>query len=708
MHLRLSTVHRGTNTYRYAQLVESFRRPQDGRPAHRVLANLGALDDAQIANMRAALDANRNGHALVLPSKSASAPAVPTVRANYRYLDLAVLLRLWAESGIAKLLEDILAGGQEDVGAEHVVAALAVHRCVAPGSKLAAERWFPDTALPEILSIQPKQFNNSRVHRVLEALERVEPVLQSRLAHVVQNRQGACVRLFIDATDTWFVGQGPPLAAKGTDKEGLFRRRIGIVLLCDQRGFPLRWQTLAGTFHDATVLLEMAKLAASLDWVTDQPVVLDRAVGNARAILTLTETGVRFVTALPWIEFTSSGAPIPWEKASALQAAALEPGATDASVAAVGAAQGFSRPRADRFLHDLGVFEKAPPQKAAGDAATVVAMRFAQDIGASTCSMRALAAERGVSEASVRHHRRLLGLVDVLQRRTLAGEARTIGVEALGRIAGLPVAEQLAAFEAAIARFPDRCRHARTTAPDPVDVPPLRARGVLSFNPARCRATRSAEDESVSKLKRAIADLNDRLAAPARPRTDGSALAAAHKLILRAKMGNVYAARLVTTGTIRSIELDRDDAAWEARRKADGLSIVVTHPDLAATPEEVVSLYFEKDVVEKDFQTIKSTVELRPVHHHTDVKLRAHVTLCMLALLLQRLLGERLRTTAKGTSAVAALETLASAHLNLVTVGKQDAYTVTRLNVAQDSLLAALAMEDLARDDRVAATMTPR
>jgi hypothetical protein len=712
MHLRISTIHRKNKTYRYAQLVESYRREGDGRPVHRVLANLGALDDAQVSNLRAALEANREGHTLVLPasrvSTARSACRQPVVQANYHYLDLAVLLRLWAESGIAKLLSDILPGGQEEVGADLVVTALALHRCVAPGSKLAAERWFPDTALPELLSVGPGQFNNTRVHRVLEALERVEPVLQTRLAHVVQRTQGACVRLFIDATDTWFVGQGPPLAAKGTDKEGLFRRRIGIVLLCDQRGFPLRWQTLSGTYHDATALLDMAKLAASLDWVKEQPVVLDRAVGNAAAFLALTGTGLRFVTALPWIEFTSSGAPIPWERVSALQAAALGPDTTEASIAAVGVSHGFSRPRADRFLYDLGIFEKAAPRSAVRDAATVVAMRFVEDIETSTCSMRALAAERGVSEASVRRHKRLGQLDPVIQRRTLAGEARTIGVDALHRIASLPATEQIAAFEAAIGEFPDRIVRARKTAPDPEEAPPIRARGVLSFNPERCRVTRRAEEQSVSKLHTAVADLNKKLATGSARRTDASVLAAAHKLILHAKMGNVFTARLVETGSIRSIVLDRDDAAWEARRKVDGLSIVVTHPDIAATPEEVVNLYFEKDAIEKDFQTIKSNIEIRPVYHQTDNKLRAHVTLCVLALLVQRILGERLRGTAKGMTAVAALETLASAHLNLVNMGKRSVHTVTKLSAAQDSLLAALAMEDLASDQQVAKAITPR
>lgn len=164
----------------------------------------------------------------------------------------------------------------------------------------------------------------------------------------------------------------------------------------------------------------------------------------------------------------------------------------------------------------------------------------------------------------------------MLQRRTLAGEARTIGLEALHQIADLSTTEQLAAFDDAISKFPERCVHAKKTAPDPEEVPALRTRGVLSFNPERCRATRDAEDERVSKLKKAVAELNGRLAVPTRPRTDGSALAAAHKLILRAKMGNVFTATLAHVGSIRTIELDRDDAAWEARRKVDGVSIVVT------------------------------------------------------------------------------------------------------------------------------------
>ena len=68
MHLRMSTQRRNGKTYRYAQLVESYRR-EDGRPTVRVVKHLGALPDAVIEALRIALQAARTGDALVRASE---------------------------------------------------------------------------------------------------------------------------------------------------------------------------------------------------------------------------------------------------------------------------------------------------------------------------------------------------------------------------------------------------------------------------------------------------------------------------------------------------------------------------------------------------------------------------------------------------------------------------------------------------------------
>jgi len=78
---------------RYAQLVQSYR-PDDGLPAQRVVASLGALNDQELHNLKLALEASRLGKALLLPATS---PWRPRVLDNLAYLDVAVPLSLWRE-----------------------------------------------------------------------------------------------------------------------------------------------------------------------------------------------------------------------------------------------------------------------------------------------------------------------------------------------------------------------------------------------------------------------------------------------------------------------------------------------------------------------------------------------------------------------------------------------------------------------------------
>ena len=138
--------------------------------------------------------------------------------------------------------------------------------------------------------------------------------------------------------------------------------------------------------------------------------------------------------------------------------------------------------------------------------------------------------------------------------------------------------------------------------------------------------------------------------------------------------------------------------------------LLVAHADLLQSAAEMVALYRAKDAVEKDFQTIKSDLELRPVFHHTDPKVRAHVSLCMLALLLERTMECRLRKAGKAMTAPAAFEELAGGHLNMVATGPDEsvAYVATEPSTEQRELLARLRLEHLVDQDQMASRIDPR
>ena len=61
--------------------------------------------------------------------------------------------------------------------------------------------------------------------------------------------------------------------------------------------------------------------------------------------------------------------------------------------------------------------------------------------------------------------------------------------------------------------------------------------------------------------------------------------------------------------------------------------------------EKMLSLYFDKDLVEKAFRSLKGITQLRPVRHWLAERVHAHVFLCYLAYLLLALLQYRLRKT---------------------------------------------------------------
>ena len=87
-----------------------------------------------------------------------------------------------------------------------------------------------------------------------------------------------------------------------------------------------------------------------------------------------------------------------------------------------------------------------------------------------------------------------------------------------------------------------------------------------------------------------------------------------------------------------------DRAAIRAEERLDGKYLLSTSdPDLSA--EDVALGYKNLLEAERGFRDLKSTLELRPVFHRLEPRIRAHVLLCWLGLLLVRVAERRCGTT---------------------------------------------------------------
>ena len=77
----------------------------------------------------------------------------------------------------------------------------------------------------------------------------------------------------------------------------------------------------------------------------------------------------------------------------------------------------------------------------------------------------------------------------------------------------------------------------------------------------------------------------------------------------------------------------RDQDQITAEAALDGLYVIrTTVPVEQMDPAKVVATYKSLARVERDFRSLKAIdLDLRPIHHWTETRVRAHVFICMLA-----------------------------------------------------------------------------
>lgn len=718
MHIRINRVKTKTGVREYAQLVESYRRASDSMPATRVLATLGAPDSLVVQNMRRALEAARQGkHAAVIAAPVDRLPTKP--ECNLRYLDAAVLLELWNRWGLAELVDELIPDCCKLTRASAVVATLAVQRCLEPGSKLAACRWVPRTALPELCGFAPSSFNNTRVHRALDQLEEAVPSLMAALPGLYRQRQQAFTSVFIDVTDTWFVGHGPEMATSGKTKEGMTRRKIGIVLMCNEHNYPLRWEVLEGRRNDSSAMSAMLKDVAGLDWLQAVPVVMDRAMGQTAHVRELLAAGIDFITALTSTEFDSYAPKLPFDALRHLEVEAL-----DDKVAACQAAQCVSRAglsqRADnQWVLDLGLVEHSERDDAFSSQSELEqdplarALKLAASLKLAIDQNRyrsyaAASRAMGMTPSLGRKYLQLLTLSASIQREVLEGKAHGRTLTELLRIASMPHEEQYDAFvralaQPAVAVTPKKKPAEIESSPDDK---PIKVRAVGCFNPEMFVEQRRGAGKQLARIATMVAELQARVTkGPGRYSVERIHVQI-DRMLQKESLLDAYAVHVARSATGYTIDVKLDTAVWSRRRLHDGWSVLVAHPRLSISEHEqwtaskLCELYRAKDAVEKDFQTIKSFLKLRPVRHHNDDKVRAHVAVCMLALLLERTLHNMLANAKPAISSATALELLEPCRLNRFAGrnGESPAYLLTETDEQQRRILSALNLRHLADD----------
>jgi transposase len=126
----------------------------------------------------------------------------------------------------------------------------------------------------------------------------------------------------------------------------------------------------------------------------------------------------------------------------------------------------------------------------------------------------------------------------------------------------------------------------------------------------------------------------------------------------------------------------------------EGKYVIQTEePDLS--PGEAVAAYKQLNEVERGFAHLKGLLEVRPVYHYKDDRVRAHVFVAALAFLLDRALEKKLRAAGSSLSSPAAWQALETVRCVSVEVGNRTKLCVTRGSRQAAEVLKILRLSDL-------------
>jgi hypothetical protein len=385
------------------------------------------------------------------------------------------------------------------------------------------------------------------------------------------------------------------------------------------------------------------------------------------------------------------------------------------------------------YVLDLGIIER--PADDGTDTAqvgnenadkTIETMRVARQMRdfvteGRVSSFAAAARSVGLGTSLAKKYRRLTNLGEDIQHAVLGGKAVGVPISRLlnlDKIADLD--EQQRAFEVLVReaatrenqpREPRKTDRSQNTSMQPASGL-VRVRAVTYFNPEMFVEQRFRAQDKRKMIESFIKELNEQLARPRSRMNKNMILAKVYQKLRRHDLVELYEVNLASrdnpTGESPKffVQLTLKPEQWASRRRYDGFSLLVAHPDVALSAIELCHLYRAKDKVEKDFETIKSVVKLRPIRHRLDAKVRAHVSICMLALLLERTLAKKIKDS---SSAQRALEELATCHLNRYSESEAaSAYGLTELTDEQDAILRQLKLRLLADDEEIADRILPR
>jgi transposase len=213
-------------------------------------------------------------------------------------------LELWKRLELDRFFQTALDGAPADVPWSRIAALLTINRLCAPGSELAIEeRWYPSTALDDLLGIGEGKINDTRLYR---CLDRILPH-KTKLEQHLKDRYGSLFGaefdvLLYDLTSTYVEGLAGdnPMMRRGYSRDHRPDcEQMVIALMVNSEGFPFSYETFNGNRADVSTMETILRMVERKYGKARRIWIFDRGIVSEENLAAIRKRGGQYLVGTP-------------------------------------------------------------------------------------------------------------------------------------------------------------------------------------------------------------------------------------------------------------------------------------------------------------------------------------------------------------------------------------------------------------------------
>src|SRR3984893_6433272 len=211
---------------------------------------------------------------------------------------------LWKRLGLDQFFAQAVDEEAAEVPWSRVAAVLAINRLCAPGSELAIEeRWYPSTALDDLLEIEEGKINDTRLYRCLDRILPHKTKLEQHLKQRYGELFGAEFDVLLyDLTSTYVEGAAEknPMMGRGYWRDHRPDcEQMVIAVIVNREGFPFSYETFDGNRADVSTMESILRMVERKYGKARRIWVMDRGIVSEENLAAIRKRGGQYLVGTP-------------------------------------------------------------------------------------------------------------------------------------------------------------------------------------------------------------------------------------------------------------------------------------------------------------------------------------------------------------------------------------------------------------------------